>query len=221
MAVAAGVPGAWLRFALRALQAWDRARLRRLERAHPGLRIHPSASTNLAVARFDLEPGAVLEIGADVVAERLPGEICFQVASGARVEVGAGTWLRCEVEKIRLVAYPGAVLTIGRDCWFNGCQLSAKERVDVGEGAMIGPGTRVYDSEHAVDDQTPEKSAPVSIGEFVWVASDVTVTCGSEIGAHSVIGARALVTGCIEPHSLAYGIPAKTRGTIGTRRAFM
>ena len=217
----AGAPGAWVRFVLRALQAWDRARLRRLERAHPGLQIHPSASTNLAVARFELAPGARLVIGPGVVAERLPGELCFQVADGAQLEVGAGTWLRCEVQKIRLVVYPGGVLQIGRDCWLNGCQVSAKERVVIGEGAMIGPGTRVYDSDHALDDQRPEKSSPVHIGEFVWVASDVTITRGSFIGAHSVIGAKALVNGRIEPHSLAYGIPAETRGAVGTRRAFM
>jgi acetyltransferase-like isoleucine patch superfamily enzyme len=204
------------------IQAWDRARLRRLMRANPGLCIHPSASTNLAVASFELAAGAVLEIGADVVSERRPGEVCFQVAAGARVEVGAHTWLRCEVEKIRLVAYPDAVLELGKDCFLNGCQLSAKTRVDVGEGAMIGPGTRVYDSDqHPLDVETPEKSAPVRIGEFVWVASDVTVTRGSDIGAHSVIGTRALVSGRIEPHSLAYGIPAQTRGSVGTRRAFM
>jgi acetyltransferase-like isoleucine patch superfamily enzyme len=215
-------PSLWVRFLLRVIQAWDRARLRRLMRANPGLCIHPSASTNLAVASFELAAGAVLEIGADVVSERRPGEVCFQVAAGARVEVGAHTWLRCEVEKIRLVAYPDAVLELGKDCFLNGCQLSAKTRVDVGEGAMIGPGTRVYDSDqHPLDVETPEKSAPVRIGEFVWVASDVTVTRGSNIGAHSVIGTRALVSGRIEPHSLAYGIPAQTRGRVGTRRAFM
>jgi len=190
--------------------------------AHPGLRIHPSASSNLASARFELGPGAVLEIGPGVVTERLAGQLCFHVASGGRIEVGENSWLRCEVEKIRLVAYSGAVLQIRRDCFFNGCQLSAKARVDVGEGAMIGPGTRVYDSDqHPMDDETPEKSAPVTIGDFVWVASDVTVTRGSEIGAHSVVGTRALVSGRIEPHSLAYGIPARTHGSVGTRRAFM
>lgn len=215
-------PPLWVRGVLGLVQAWDRRRLRRLMRRHPGLRIHPGASSNLAVARFELAPGAVLEIGPDVTTERLPGEVCFHVAAGGRVEVGAGSWLRCEVEKVRLVAYAGARLELGRDCFLNGCQLSAKQQVVVGEGAMIGPGTRVYDSDqHPMDDRTPEKCAPVQIGEFVWVASDVTVTRGSEIGAHSVIGTRALVRGHIAPHSLAYGIPARAHGTVGTRRAFM
>lgn len=219
---AAPPPSAWVRLVLRVLQAIDRGRLRRLVRRHPGLRIHPSASTNLAVARFELAPGAVLEIGPGVVTERLAGAVCFHVAAGARIEVGESSWLRCEVEKIRLVAFAGAVLRVERECFLNGCQISAKTRVEVGEGAMIGPGTRVYDSDqHPLDEETPEQSAPVTIGAFTWLASDVTVTRGSDIGAHSVIGTRALVAGRIEPHSLAYGIPARTRGRIGTRRAFL
>lgn len=216
------MPSLWVRFVLWLVQTRDRRRLRALMRVHPGLRVHPSASTNLAVARFELAPGAELVIGPGVVTERLPGELCFHVQAGGRVEVGENTWLRCEVEKIRLVAYSDALLSLSRECFLNGCQLSAKQRVEVGEGAMIGPGTRVYDSDqHPIDEETPEKSAPVVIGDFCWVASDVTVTRGTEIGAHSVIGSRALVGGRIEPHSLAYGIPAQTRGRVGTRRAFM
>jgi acetyltransferase-like isoleucine patch superfamily enzyme len=211
-----------VRWVLRLVQARDRLRLRRLARAHPGLRIDPRASTNLAVARFELAPGAELHIGPGVVTERLPEQVWFHVASGARVEVGEETWLRCEVEKVRLVAFEGAELKVGRECFLNGCQISAKTRVEVGEGAMVGPGTRVYDSDqHPLDEDTPEKSAPVRIGEFSWVASDVTVTRGSDIGAHSVIGTRALVSGVIEPHSLAYGVPAQVRGSVGKRRAFM
>ena len=211
-----------LRLFLRVVQARDRLALRRLQRRHPGLRIHPSASTNLAVARFELAPGAELHVGPGVVTERRRGELCFHVDEGGRIEVGEGTWLRTEVQDIRLVAFTGACLRLGRECFLNGCQLSAKRGVDVGEGAMIGPGTRVYDSDqHPIDVTSAEQSAPVRIGEFTWIASDVTVLRGSEIGAHSVVGARSLVSGRIEPHTLAYGVPARPRGTVGNRRAFL
>ncbi len=207
---------------LRAIQARDRLRLRGLMRTHPGLRIDPSASTNLAVARFELAPGAELVIGPEVVCERLPGELCFHVESGGRIEVGRATWLRCEVEKIRLVAYSGGRLSVGAQCFLNGCQLSAKERVEVGMGAMIGPGCRVYDSDqHPLDDDTPECPKPVEIGACTWLASDVTVTKGSVIGGHSVIGTRSLVAGHIDAHTLAYGVPAVARASVGKRRPFM
>ena len=56
---------------LKAIQAYDRLRLKRLTARHPGLEIHPSASSNLAAARYDLADGARLRIGAGVVTERL------------------------------------------------------------------------------------------------------------------------------------------------------
>ena len=210
------------RLLLRLLQVRDRLRLRRLARLHPGLRIHPTASSNFAVARFDLAPGAELEIGPGVVTERRAGQVCFRVDAGARVSIGAGSWLYVEVERIRLAAYAGARISVGRDCWLNGCQLSAKLRVEVEDGAMVGPGTRVYDSDqHPLDQETPEQSAAVRIGACSWVASDVTVMRGSEIGEHCVVGARSLVTGRIEPHSLAFGVPARVHGRVGNRRAFL
>ena len=211
----------WARLKLQLLQARDRARLRELSRLHPGLRIHPSASTNLAAARFELAPGARLEIGANVFTERLPGELCFQVEADASIVVGEGTWLRGAVQRTHLSAYPGATLSIGKDCWFNGCQLAARERVEIGEGGMIGPGARVYDSEHALDEDRPARVGPVRVGDFTWIGSDATVLCGSEIGSHCVIGAGSLVNGRIEDHSLAVGTPAQVRGRVGTRRAFM
>jgi acetyltransferase-like isoleucine patch superfamily enzyme len=215
--VRAGLQGAYLR----SLQAWDRARLARLARAHPGLEIDATASTNLACARFELAPGARLRIGAGVVTERFPGRLLFHVGPGAQIEVGDGSWLRCEVEQVRLVAFENARIELGRECWLNGCQLSAMQQIRVGEGATFGPGTRIYDSDHPLDEEHPGRCEPVSIGEFSWIASDATVLRGVEIGAHCVIGSRSLVTRSIPAHSLAHGAPARPRGRVGTRRAFL
>ena len=206
----------------RALHTLDKLRLWRLLRRHPGLEIHPSASRNLAVAQFELGEGAQLRIGARVEVDRLPGQLFFRVEDGACIEIGDGSWLRTTVEKIRLVAFPGARLSLGPDCWLNGCQLYATERVEVGEGGMIGPGSRISDSgQHPVDVDTPLATEPVRIGEFVWIASDVAVLAGVSIGAHSVIGTRAVVANDVPPHTLAYGVPARPRGSVGKRRAFM
>ncbi len=87
---------------------------------------------------------------------------------------------------------------------------------------MTGPRRRVDAADqHPLDAATPESPKPVEIGECVWVASDVTVTKGSVIGAHSVIGTRSLVAGHIDAHTLAYGVPAVPRASVGKRRPFM
>lgn len=203
---------------MRLTQAWDRARLARLQRAHPGVQIDPAASTNLAVARWELGKNARVVIEAGVTAERMPGALRIHVEDGAELCIGRDTWLRTEVEPVQLVAYPGAKLTIGNEGWLNGCFISAKQEVTTGWRTWIGPGTHVYDSDqHDYDDTTPEQTAPVHMGDHIWVAARVMVLKGVTIGSHSVIGAHSLVTRDVPEHSVAYGIPAERRGDVGDR----
>jgi len=212
------VPPRHLVLLLRLIQAWDRLRLRRLARRHPGLSIHPSASTNLAVAEFHLAPGARLEIGPDVKTDRRPGGVRFHIEAGAHVKIGAGAWLRSYVHPTHIAAFEGATIELGPHSWMNGCHLSAKERLVIGRESMIGFGARVFDSDqHDLDATHPEKTAPVTIGDWVWVAADTTVLKGVTIGSHSVVGTRSVVTASIPEHTLAVGIPAKPVGEIGDR----
>jgi carbonic anhydrase/acetyltransferase-like protein (isoleucine patch superfamily) len=203
---------------LRAIQAVDRVRLRALPLLHPGLEIDPSASSNLAHARYALGPGARLRIGPRVVTERIRGALCFTLGAGAQVEIGEGAWLRTELGPVHIVAFDGARLTLGPDAFLNGCHLSAKRELRLGRRAWVGPGSRVFDADqHDFDAERPEVVAPVTIGDYAWVASDVTVLRGVTIGEHCVIGARSLVTRDVPPHSLAFGSPATVRGRVGDR----
>lgn len=203
---------------LRAIHFWDGLRLARQRARHPGLEIDPAASRNLACARFALAPGAQLRIGPGVVTERLPGRLHFHLESGAQVELGANVWLRTELGEVHLVAFEGARITVGPDSLLNACQLSAKSEVVFGRRVFIGSGSRVFDSDqHDLDDEHPEQSAPVRIGDHSWIASDTTVLKGVTIGAHCVIGTRSLVSSDIPEHTLAFGSPARPRGSVGDR----
>jgi len=207
------------RVALKSIQAFDRIRLRRLAARHPGLAIAPDASTNLASGRFELAPGARLVIGARVHTERRAGGLHIAVAEGASVEIGAGTWLRSDLGAVRIFAFRGARIRIGADGFLNGCHLSSKASLELGERVWVGPGSRIFDADqHALDDAHPERIEPVSIGDHCWIAADATILRGVSIGEQSVVGTRSLVTRSLPPHSLAYGQPAEVRGTVGDRR---
>ena len=207
-----------LRLRLRAIQQLDRLRLRRLAARHPGLSIDPGASSNLAVARYSLAPGSTLRIAAGVVTEHLPGRLHFLLSPGARVEIGEGTWLRTEVGDLYLVAFDDAQLVVGPEGLLNGCHISAKTQVVLGRRVWVGMGSRVFDADqHDLDDAHPERREPVSIGDCVWIGSDATVLRGVEIGEHSVVGTRSLVTHDVPPHTLVYGQPARPQGPVGDR----
>ena len=119
---------------------------------------------------------------------------------------------------MRIFAFPGARIRIGRDGFLNGCHLSSKAALEIGQRVWIGPGARIFDADqHALDADRPEQIAPVRIGDHCWIAADVTVLRGVEVGEHCVVGARSLVTRSLPPHSLAFGHPAEVHGAIGDR----
>ena len=207
-----------VRLTLKAIQAKDRLRLAWLARRHPGLEVDPAASTNFAVARFLLAPGSRLRIAAGAVTCRVRGALVFLIEAGAEVEIGAGTWLRTELEPVRIAAYAGARIATGSECLLNGCHLSAKRELRLGRRVWVGLGSRVFDSDqHDLDAERPLQSEPVSIGDFSWIASDCTVMRGVTIGEHCIVGARSLVTNDLPPHTLAFGQPARARGSVGDR----
>ncbi len=206
--------------ALRAIQSWDRLRLAWLARRHPGLAIHSGASTNLALARYRLESGALLAIRDGVVTERLPGALSFALEPEAQVEIGSGVWLRTEIEPVRIVAGAGARIAVGPEGLLNGCHLSAKRSIELGRRVFVGFGSRLVDSDqHDFDAERAEHSAPIRVGDHTWIAGDVTVLPGVTIGAHCVIGARSLVSRDVPDHTLAFGVPAQPRGPVGDRSA--
>ena len=214
MPVAPGV----LRAGLRSIQAWDRVRLRWLHLRHPGLSIHPEASTGFATARFQLGLTARLRIAPGAATERRPGWLNFLVYDGAEVEVGEEVWLRTEVAPVTLVAYPGARLILGKGAFVNGAHLSAKTEVRLDEKAQVGPGSKVYDADqHDLDDQRPEQRSPIHIGPYAWVASDTTVLRGVTIGGHAIVGTRSVVNRDVPAHEFWAGAPARRLGTVGDR----
>ncbi|MEM9176426.1 MAG: acyltransferase [Myxococcota bacterium] len=203
---------------LKTIQALDRLRLAARKRANPGLIMDEEASTNFSSSHFAIAPGGRLVIGPRVYTERLWRGVHISVAEGASVEIGADTWLRSDLGPVIIFAFPGARVTIGKEGFLNGCHLSAKAGLTIGDRVWIGPGSRVFDADqHDLDADRKERIEPVEIGDHCWIASDVTVLRGVHIGEQSVVGARSLVARSIPPHSLAIGAPAEASGKIGDR----
>lgn len=76
------------------------------------------------------------------------------------------------------------------------------EKVVLGQDVMIGRNVVVYDSDHhQILDEIGEitnHSEPVVINEHVWLATNVLVLKGTIIGAGSIIGANATVSGIVD-----------------------
>lgn len=86
--------------------------------------------------------------------------------------------------------------------------------IRIGDNSQIAAQSYIIDTNHGIArneliKNQPNTVLPISIGEDVWIAANVTIIKGSNIGDGAVIGAKSLVNGEIEPYSICVGIPAK------------
>jgi acetyltransferase-like isoleucine patch superfamily enzyme len=89
---------------------------------------------------------------------------------------------------------------------------------------MIGPHCYLTDHDHGFApatqrDRQPFVSAPVVIGNNVWIGAGAAVLKGVTIGDGAVIGAGAVVTHDVAAGAVAAGVPARSRVALGRRIA--
>ena len=103
------------------------------------------------------------------------------------------------------------------------CTFLDDNIIRIGDNALIAPNVQIYTAFHptnAVERFGEPKAdgsfefcktgtAPVIIGDNVWICAGVIVLPGVTIGANSVIGAGSVVTRDIPPDSLAVGNPCR------------
>ncbi|WAC20445.1 DapH/DapD/GlmU-related protein [Luteolibacter sp. SL250] len=109
---------------------------------------------------------------------------------------------------------PGFRCTSGKLFFTGPASLSDTLFVDYGSvhlGHNVGFSFRniVITSTHEVDDFSRIITKPVTIGDNVWITSNVTILPGITIGDNSIIGAGSVVTKDIPPNCFAAGNPCK------------
>lgn len=104
---------------------------------------------------------------------------------------------------------PGATIEIGDYTAINRrTEIMCYERVTIGKRCGIGWDVQIMDTaEHSMDGGPV--SAPVTIGDDVWIGIQVLVLQGVTIGEGAIIGARSVVTRDIPARALAVGSPAR------------
>lgn len=89
----------------------------------------------------------------------------------------------------------------------------------LGQRVSIGPGCILVLAAHAnnskVKQQIPEKERWIRLEDDVWLGAGVIVLPQITIGEGAIIGAGAVVTKDIPPHSVAVGNPARVIKSVG------
>jgi acetyltransferase-like isoleucine patch superfamily enzyme len=110
-------------------------------------------------------------------------------------------------------------LVIGNHCHVNNnCMFDARGGLKIGDNVSISYNVIFESAGH--DFQSPlfdYISAPIIIGDNVWIGLNVTILMGVEVGEGAVIASGAVVTKDCEPWGVYAGIPAKKIGERKTR----
>lgn len=105
-------------------------------------------------------------------------------------------------------------LHLGDNVVLNDAFLDLHDHIWIGNETFFGHHVAVLTGSHDINSfgrqrQLEIRSAPVRIGEGVWIASFSIVLPGTEIGSHSVVSAGSVVRGRIPPYVIVAGNPAK------------
>lgn len=103
-----------------------------------------------------------------------------------------------------------ATLCLGCGYINHDLSISCFNKITIGEGVCISEGVTIRDSDnHSIDNASKTKTAPIYIGNHVWIGMNVTILKGVNIGDGSVIAAGAVVINDIPKNCLAGGVPAR------------
>lgn len=90
--------------------------------------------------------------------------------------------------------------------------LYSLDRIEIGCHSVISQKSYLCTGSH--DFEVPSftlVTAPIIVGNGVWIATDCFVAAGVNIGANSVIGARSSVIKSIPAQQVAWGSPCRVR----------
>lgn len=108
-----------------------------------------------------------------------------------------------------------ATVSIGKNTTFGyHTFLFASEKITIGNDCLIAPFVYLVDSDHSIDrgqniNLQPNITAPIYVGNDVWIGTGAKILKGVTVGDGAVIAAGALVKDDVEPYSIVGGIPAK------------
>lgn len=113
----------------------------------------------------------------------------------------------------RVVVGTKAHLHLGDGTYVSGASdLLVTESVRIGRGCAISWQVLIMDSDRHLmvsDGVARPMTAPVVIGDHVWIGARVTILKGARIGDGAVVAAGSVVTSDVPPGALVGGTPAR------------
>lgn len=113
----------------------------------------------------------------------------------------------------------GSLVVGSRTSFQQRLSLNCAHGITIGSDCVFSWDVQIMDTDfHQLIEESGEKpdiTAPIVIGDKVWVGAKATILKGVTIGDECVIAACSVVTKSFPPRTLIAGVPAKKVRTIG------
>ena len=119
-------------------------------------------------------------------------------------------------DHVHLQVNENSLLKIGDNCQINSySRIIALNKIEIGNNVAIAQFVSILDHNHAYNFQDNKMrldgydTAPLKIGNNVWIADKCTILKGANIGDNVIIAANTLVNKTVPPNCIIAGIPFK------------
>jgi acetyltransferase-like isoleucine patch superfamily enzyme len=126
------------------------------------------------------------------------------------IKIGKHSTIHCwarfyETDKIEI----GEGTIVGDHCFMDG-----RDKLTIGNHVDIASQVLMYNSEHDIhsSDFYADKTAPVTIEDYVFIGPRVIILPGVKIGKGAVVAAGAVVTKDVPEYKIVGGVPAREIG---------
>ncbi|EKD90491.1 MAG: acetyltransferase [uncultured bacterium] len=131
----------------------------------------------------------------------------FYSLAGVKIGKGAHIHIGTQFYNPRGVSI-GEGSIVGQNAFLDG-----RDKLNIGKSVDIASDVMIYNSEHDINSETFEAtSAPVEIGDYVFIGPRTIILPGVTIGKGAVVGAGAVVTKDVEEFKIVGGVPAQVIG---------
>lgn len=174
-----------------------------------------------------LQPTYLRSLGATIGREvRLLGAPLVFIEKGANIQIGAHCVLCSDSSMTALglshpvvlrAINPGALISVGENTGISGATIVAAKQIKIGRECLIGANVIIVDTDfHTIaplrrrfNSKSVEiGTAPVEIGDNVFIGANSIILKGVTIGTNSVVGAGSVVTRNVPSNAVVAGNPA-------------
>jgi acetyltransferase-like isoleucine patch superfamily enzyme len=114
--------------------------------------------------------------------------------------------------------YDFPTLSVGDNTYLGpGLSIAVAQEISIGSGCLIATNVTVSDNDgHPIDPVERSQDVPVArdrirpvhIRDNVWIGEGASILKGVTIGECSIVAARSVVTGDVDPYTIVAGNPA-------------